>query len=132
MSFVSEVVTAIRGVSGITEVYSTPASGGESTVPTDAVAPYVRLTREFGRSPILAGDSATMATRRQFQVSLWQEVGAEDDLIADALLAALDGLKITEAGYGHVIFEFGFRLEEREGGYAQHAWTFSVPVANNV
>lgn len=128
MTFRSEVKTALEAVSGLSgKVFSAPADGGESVVPPEVAPPFVRIVNEFGRAPNLAGDGQTLATRRQFQLSLWQSFAAEDDTLTDAVIAAIDGLRVTSvSGYTHVAFEFSFRLEEREAGLAQHALTFSV------
>ena len=128
MSLRSEVITALIAVSGLTAatVFSSPTSGGESVVPTGTATPYVRMVNEFARAPVLAGDGGTMATRRQFQISLWQTFADEDDDLTEAVIAAIDGLKIAEDKFFKCLFEFSFRLEEREAGLAHHAMTFSV------
>jgi hypothetical protein len=129
MSLRSEVIAAIGGVAGLSgKVFSGAVGGAESVVPTGVTAPYAHLN-EFGRAPNLAGDSRTLATRRQFQVSIWQYFDDETDVLIDQVISAVDGLKITEPGYLHCIFEFSFRIEEREAGLAQHALTFSVTQA---
>jgi hypothetical protein len=67
-------------------------------VPNKAEFPYASILDPVSEVPELEGDGRGLATRRTFQVDLWQTEEAEDDTLPDQVFAALDGTK-TSGGY---------------------------------
>lgn len=53
--------------------------------------PYVTLDGPISDVPILKGDARALGWRADVDVGLWQTLGAEDDRLLDALIAAIDG-----------------------------------------
>lgn len=87
-------IKALVDPTAVTETYRT------GYVPDNAAFPYASFLDPVSDAPALSGDGQTLARRRLTQVDVWQTEEAFDPALVDAIVTALDGVKIAS----------GFRL----------------------
>jgi hypothetical protein len=108
-------ITALGGRIGLTDKREDEEYPNVSMVPDVTVAPGLR------------GDQRTLASIHQGQVDLWQASEDEDDDLRDAVLAAIDGLKMTaSAGLLRLQVTSWTRLDDPDFDVVHHAITYSM------
>jgi hypothetical protein len=96
--------------------------------PERATLPYVTITDAISAPPTLTGDQATIMITRQVQVDLWEKQPDEDETVARALFAVLDGAKpvIGGATVTRLSVDDSQRFVEADTHIVHRAFTLSV------
>jgi hypothetical protein len=89
--------------------------------------PYLTISDDVAVTTLMTGDGRTLATRALIQVDVWQTVADEDDTLAGTVLAALNGLALSE-GRLRLMFSSSVRLIEpfEDPAVAHTAITFTA------
>jgi hypothetical protein len=89
--------------------------------------PNVTMVPDISVVPALRGDQHTIGRSHQGQVDLWQTVADEDDALLAAVVAAIDGLKMTpDSGLLRVQVTQWVRLQDPDFDVIHHAITYSM------
>lgn len=87
----AELVALLKTFNGGIDVYA-------DTPPEGVPYPFVVVSVDVNITPIMGGDAETIATRRLVQVSLWQELDNEDEVLGQNLYDLMDGYQVTGGG----------------------------------
>lgn len=97
--------------------------------PERPTTPYMTFAPETSSTPALKGDAQVVTTERLAQVSLWQSIKDEDDVLRHDVNALLDGLILKDVApwtLCAVRVDSVQRVTEIDVGLVQHVYLLNV------